>query len=108
MEIDQKDNDRTNFRLLPPNDRTQRLKEIITLYTKQQTQCKVEIFKPRGNGKHFEPLALLTFSSTSDRYTFESAFASGKRANPREKLSISRPTTEKGRGDDSIPKVEKV
>ena len=91
MEIDQKDKDRTNFRLLPPNDRIQRLKEIITSHTKQQTQCKVEIFEPKGNAKHFEPLALITFNSTSEKYTFESAFATWKRANPREKLSISRP-----------------
>ena len=88
MEIDQNDNDRTKFRLLSPNDKILRLKEIIYTHTKQQIQCKVEIFEPRGNGKHFEPLALITFNSTSDKFTFESAFAAWKRANPREKLSI--------------------
>ena len=54
------------------------------------------------------PLALITFHTTTDKYAFESNFDSWRRAHPKAKLSISRPKPSKGRGDNGILKIEEI
>ena len=63
----------------------------------------IEIFRPRTGGKQFEPLALINFKTPTLKYAFERAFASWKRSNPSDKLSISRAPPAKSPGDEDQP-----
>ena len=105
-EINSDDRDKPEFIQLSYHDKQLKIKEIIETHTKNKSNCKIEIFEPKGSGKFFDPLALITFPTTNEKYSFESAFAAWKRSNPRAKLSISRPTPAKGRGDDGIPDIQ--
>ena len=69
---------------------------------------KIDIFKPRNNGQKFEPLALLTFNSANDKFSFEKAFANYKRATPSEQLCISRPAPTKSAGPSDIEETSSV
>jgi hypothetical protein len=68
----------------------------------------IDIFKPRGNNKKFEPLALLTFQTPSDKFNFEKTFANYKRATPNENLGISRPQPPKTAGPNDIESIQSV
>lgn len=80
-----------HFRVLSDADQTKKIETFIQDTIKINSKVNISIFKPRQNGKKFEPLALITFKTAAEKYNFESTFAEHRRNHPSEKLSISRP-----------------
>ena len=80
-----------HFRVLADKEQTSAVFKYLEEKVNSKQPTKIDIFKPKGNNKRFEPLALLTFQTPTDKFNFEKTFANYKRATPNEELSISRP-----------------
>jgi hypothetical protein len=78
------------------------LHTLVVCTTGDSGAGTVSIFKPKQGAKQFDPLALITFKTTTLKYQFEREFAIWKRTNPtkHEKLTISRAPPTKIPGED--------
>ena len=97
-----------HFRVVSDKEQTALVAKYLQEKINSPQPTKIDIFKPKGNNKKFEPLALLTFHSSADKFNFEKTFANFKRATPGENLSISRPQPPKTAGPNDIESIQSV
>jgi hypothetical protein len=94
--------DKQDFRNIDNNKQEAEIRDILKLHTGDLRAGSVNIFKPKHGAKQFEPLALITFKTTTLKHQFERNFAIWKRTNPPKngKLTISRAPPTKVPGED--------
>ena len=92
-----------DFRSINYTKQEEEIKKILHKHWGEAKAGAVKIYRPRTGGKQFEPLALITFKTPTLKYAFERTFATWKRSNPSDKLSISRAPPAKSPGDKDQP-----
>jgi hypothetical protein len=100
--------DKQDFRNIDNTKQEEEIRDILKLHTGDLRAGSVNIFKPKHGAKQFEPLALITFKTTTLKYQFERDFAIWKRTNPTKngKLTISRAPPTKVQRQTKRPKIQ--
>ena len=94
-----------HFRTLSHANQTKEIRQIVNNNLSGEHSYSTNIITPRDNTRHFDPLAIITFSNSSSKFDFEKNFADYRRKNPSFKVTSSRPTPQKTTSDRDQPDV---
>ena len=92
-----------HFRTLSHANQMKEISNIIDQSLSGNPAYSINIITPKENSRHFEPLAIITFSNSSSKFEFEKKFADYRRKNPAFKVTSSRPTPQKTTSDRDLP-----
>ena len=94
-----------HFRALSHANQMKEISNIIDQSLPGNHGYSINIITPKDNTRHFEPLAIITFSNSSSKFEFEKNFADYCRKNQSFKVTSSRPSPQKTTSDRDQPDI---
>ena len=92
-----------HFRTLSKTQKVTRVHQLVTEHVGPSAGFSTQIITPNTNTRQFDPLAIITFTDSSNKYKFERSFADFRRKHPNFKITTSRPAPQKTTSDRDMP-----
>ena len=92
-----------HFRSLNHQEKVKRIHQLVSEHVSPDVGYSTQVITPKNNTRQFDPLAIITFSNSNNKFLFERNFADFRRKHSNFKLTTSRPPPQTTTSDRDMP-----